>query len=73
MKGTGWIKFKYKLPYSAVKGRTPPYDFPVLIAIEVDGKISYEVVNAKKISEIYTNDVELQDHIQAWQAIEPLI
>lgn len=70
MKGTGWIEFKYKLPYSAIEGRTPPYDFPVLVAQQLGDKVSYVVTTAKEVSTIYNEYPRYRENLAAWQAIE---
>lgn len=72
MKTSGWIQFTYKPPYSAIDGREPPYDFPVLVALRVRSHepISYEVWSAKKITEHYKECPRLQPNIIAWQGID---
>lgn len=73
MKTSGWIQFTYKPPYSAIEGRKPPYDFPVLVAFRMrpDEPISYEVWPAKAVTEFYNSlEPELQKHIKAWQGID---
>lgn len=75
MKTDGWIEFKYKLPYSAIEGRTPPYDFPILVAIRVrlSDPISYEVSTAKEITEHYNFHPEIQQNFKAWRPIDEYI
>lgn len=75
MKTSGWIEFVYKLPYSAIEGRTPPYDFPILVAIRVrpGDPISYEVSTAKKITEHYLQYPRIQPNFKAWKPIDEYV
>lgn len=73
MKTSGWIEFQYKLPYSAIDGRTPPYDFPVVVATKFNDKISYEINTARIISETYIKHPALREFIRAWRPIEEYI
>lgn len=75
MKTSGWIEFTYKLPYSAVEGRTPPYDFPILVAIRVkpSNPISYKVSTAKEITEYYNKYPRIQPNFKAWRPIDEYV
>lgn len=70
MKTSGWIEFQYKLPYSAIDGRTPPYDFPILVARGLGDKVSYVVTTAKEASEMYNTHPRLRENLLAWRPIE---
>lgn len=67
MNTKGWIDFRYKLPYSAIEGRTPPYDFPVLVAVKRGGTIMYITGTARGITKRYKND---PINYLAWLPIE---
>lgn len=73
MKTSGWIEFQYKLPYSAIDGRTPPYDFPILVAQRLGDKISYVVTTAKEASKLYDVYPRIRGNLLAWRPIEEYI
>ena len=70
MKSTGWIKFTNKLPYSAIDDRTPAYDFPILVALKVGQRMSYQVSTAKEATHIYSEFTRTQECFKAWRPIE---
>ena len=63
----GWIDFKYKTPYSNVPGRKPPYDFPIIVAKEIEGKIVYECSTAIETTRNYLLNPK---NYRAWSPID---
>lgn len=86
MKVSGWIDFKYKLPYVNVNGGDAPYDYPIIIALHDNPDINdleyagipcrkynsyfYTLLNASEATHLYKNNDICRRLFIAWTSFD---